>query len=88
MDLAYEESDLKLAITTFNENWRKRIDNEWIPEIVSITLGSVKHNYYENKYRTFDDPYPLVNKYFSKVEANDSCFYAINNGWVGGADSR
>jgi hypothetical protein len=56
--------------------------------MVSITLGSVKHNFYENKYRTFDDPYPLVNKYFSKVETNDSCFYAINNGWVGGADSR
>jgi len=30
----------------------------------------------------------LVNKYFSKVNGSNGEFFALNNGWVGGADSR
>lgn len=43
----------------------------------------------DNSYRSFDDPYPLVNKYFSRVAGVDGDFFALNNGWVGGDnDSR
>jgi hypothetical protein len=66
--LAYESEDLQVALRTYNNNWKLKIENEWIPEIISITMGSVRHSYFENSYRRFDDPYPLVNKYFSKVD--------------------
>jgi hypothetical protein len=56
---------------------------------VRNTIGNVKHNFLDNSYRSFDDPYPLVNKYFSRVAGVDGDFYALNNGWVGGGnDSR
>lgn len=50
-------------------------------------MSDVRYNYFDNSNRSFDDPYPLVNKYFSRVDGTDGEFYAINNGWVGGNDS-
>ncbi len=52
-------------------------------------MGFIKYHYIDNSNRSFDDPYPLVHRYFSRVEGVDGEFYAINNGWVGGHnDSR
>jgi len=51
-------------------------------------MNNVKYHYYENRYRSFDDPYPLVNKYFTRVDGVDGEFFAVNNGWVEGNDSR
>lgn len=59
-----------------------------MPEIVKNTIDGVKYHYFDNNFRRFDDPYPLVNKYFSRVEGTSGEFFALNNGWVGGADSR
>jgi len=75
-------------LQTFNLDWKNKIETLWIPEIVKSTIDSVRHNYFEHSYRRFDDPWPLVNKYFSKVKGTTGEFFAINNGWVGGADSR
>lgn len=56
--------------------------------MIKNTMNEVRRNYLDNNYRSFDDAYPLVNKYFSKVQGVDGDFYALNNGWVGGNDSR
>lgn len=55
-------------------------------------MNEVRHNYLHNNYRDLDDPYPFVKKYFSRIPcgkySQKECYYALNNGWVAGADSR
>lgn len=84
-----------MAINYYNARWIIKIKEEWIPEIVNNTMNEVRHNYLHNDYRDLEDSYPLVSKYFSRIPKNSKntegpkeCFWALNNGWVGGADSR
>lgn len=87
-----------MAINYYNNRWIKKIKDDWIPEIVNNTMNEVRHNYLHNNYRDFEDPYPFVSKYFSRIpktkecqnpdDCPNDCFWALNNGWVGGADSR
>jgi hypothetical protein len=30
-------------------------------------MNEVRHNYLHNSYRDFEDPYPFVSKYFSRI---------------------
>lgn len=60
-------SDLKIAINNFNNNWVRRIREEWIPEIVVNTMNEVRHNYLNNDFRDLGDEFPFVSKYFSKI---------------------
>lgn len=67
-NIAYEVSDLKMAINYYNNRWINKIKDEWIPEIVNNTMNEVRHNYLFNNYREFDDAYPFVSKYFSTIQ--------------------
>jgi glycogen debranching enzyme len=87
-NLKYEENDLKIAIQTYNDNWKAKIQGEWVPEIIKNTMGAVRYHYMDAKNRSFDDAYPMVERYFSRVEGKKGSFYALNNGWVGGNNAR
>lgn len=57
--------------------------------MVRNTINQVRQEYLYNKTRSFDDPHPLVDQYFTKVKGYDGDYYGLNNGWVGGDnDSR
>jgi len=88
LDINYLESDLDIAIKTFNYNWKHKLQHEWIPEIIRNTMGEVRYHYMEAMTRNFGDIYPLVGTYFSPVQGPNHKFYALNNGWVGNHDSR
>ena len=51
MNIAYEVSDLRIAIKNYNERWVKKIKEVWIPEIVNNTINEVRNNYILNEYR-------------------------------------
>ena len=87
LNVAYEAEDLRVAVSNYNQTWKDRMDKEWIPEIISNTLGYVRYHYFETTVRTFDDPWPLVTKYFSSVDGEKRNYYALNNGWVDNKDA-
>ena len=50
-------------------------------------MHEIKDNYIDNHHRSFNDPYPLVSKYFTQViSLEGKKFYALNNGWVHNID--
>lgn len=89
MKIAYEENDLNLGIESFNGKWKVRVEHEWVPELIRNTMNDIRHHYFDNSHRSFEDSHPLVNRYFSRVDGKDGEFYALNNGYVSGdIDSR
>ena len=85
---AYEESDLLLGIEKYNNQWRKRFEKEWVPEIISNIREEIRYHYLTKRLRSFNSGVPFVNPYFSSVTMKDGAkIYALNNGWVMGADT-
>jgi hypothetical protein len=57
--------------------------------MVRNTINQVRYEYLYEKTRSFDDPHPLVDQYFTLVKGYDGDYHGLNNGWVGGDnDSR